>query len=86
MESNTISSEYIVIRCSRKECSRFTYCKAKQKTKKCPYCGRTINLEKVQKISVDTNPQARKLVQEFNKKLGELQEPWWYKAENDSEI
>ncbi len=77
-----INSEYIVIRCTKKECGKFTYCKSKQKTKKCPYCGQTIDLNKTQKISADTNLHARKLVQEFNKKLGELKAPKWYKGEN----
>ncbi len=48
----------------------------------CSYCGRIINLDKVQKIAVDSNSQARKLVQEFNKNLGELREPSWYKDRN----
>ncbi len=74
-----MSSEYIVIRCSNLGCGKFSYCKSKQKTKECPYCRKRINLEKVEKIPVKTNPQARRLVQEFNKKLGELVEPKWYK-------
>ncbi len=45
----------------------------------CPYCEHRINLSKVEKIAVETNSQARKLVQEFNKNLGELREPEWYK-------
>ena len=49
----------------------------------CPYCERRINLSKVEKIAAETNAQARKLVQEFNKKLGELREPGWYKENND---
>ena len=74
-------SEYIVIRCNNLQCGKFSYCKLKQKTKMCPYCSKRINLEKVEKISAKTNPQARKLVQEFNKKLGELVEPKWYKQQ-----
>ena len=45
----------------------------------CPYCERRINLSKVEKKAVETNAQARKLVQEFNQRLGELREPEWYK-------
>ena len=86
LESNNINSEYIVVRCDRRECSRFTYCKAKQKTKKCPYCGKIINLDKSKKIVVETNVQARKLVQEFNKNLGELREPNWYKEGTKADL
>ncbi|OLS30645.1 MAG: hypothetical protein HeimAB125_18490 [Candidatus Heimdallarchaeota archaeon AB_125] len=51
----------------------------------CPYCERRINLSKVEKIAAETNAQARKLVQEFNKKLGELREPGWYKENKENE-
>ena len=70
---------YYVIRCRKKECGRFSYCKANQKTKMCPYCNYRITLEKVSKTHVENVLQARKLVQEFNKKLGEMKEPDWYK-------
>lgn len=74
-----MKTEYYVVRCSNLSCGKFSYCKAIQKTKMCPYCERRINLSKIEKIAVETNSQARKLVQEFNKKLGELREPSWYK-------
>lgn len=67
------------------QCSRFSYCKSTQKTKKCPYCGRTIRLKNVKPIPAETTLQARKMVQEFNKRLGELTEPSWYKPEQKGE-
>lgn len=74
-----LSSEYYVIRCRKKECGKFSYCKAKQKTKMCPYCEHRIMVEKASKTEVNSVIHARKLVQEFNKKLGEMTEPSWYK-------
>ena len=71
--------EYVVVRCRNLDCGKFSYCKATQKTKMCPYCERRIDLSKVEKIAVETNAQARILVQEFNEKLGKLKEPSWYK-------
>ena len=48
----------------------------------CPYCEYRIKVEKASKTEVNSVIHARKLVQEFNKKLGEMTEPWWYKSEN----
>lgn len=73
-----LSSEYYVIRCTKRECGKFSYCKASQKTKMCPYCERRIVIEKANKTAASSAIHARKLVQEFNKKLGEMTEPWWY--------
>ena len=74
-----MSAEFVVIRCRKSDCGKFSYCKADQKTKMCPYCEKRIIVEKAVKTEVSTVAQARKLVQEFNKKLGEMTEPWWYK-------
>ncbi len=76
-----MSTEFIVVRCSNLKCSRFSYCKAKQKTKLCPYCGRRIQLSKTKHYPAETTIIARKLVQEFNKRLGKMKEPKWYKPE-----
>lgn len=72
-------TQYAVIRCKNLHCGRFTYCKATQKTKKCPYCGKRIPVITQYEVIVDTTAQAKKLVQEFNRSLGELNEPSWYK-------
>ena len=77
-----LSADYYVIRCTKKGCGKFSYCKTKQKTKMCPYCEYRIKVEKASKTEVNSVIHARKLVQEFNKKLGEMTEPWWYKSEN----
>lgn len=74
-------SDYEVIRCTNVKCGKFSYCKSKQKTKKCPYCGRVVRLNKIKTIPAETPIHARRMVQEFNKKLGELTEPNWYKPE-----
>ena len=76
-----MSSEFIVVRCSNLKCGRFSYCKAKQKTKLCPYCGKRIQLNKSKHYPAENTIIARKLVQEFNKRLGEIKEPKWYKPE-----
>ena len=76
-------TEFYVIRCSHLDCGRFSYCKVGQKTKTCPYCYRRIIVEKVERIAAETNFQARKLVQEFNKRLGEILEPRWYKDKKE---
>lgn len=72
-------SNYWVIRCDKLTCGKFSYCKSNQKTKKCPYCERIINLAKVQKHRVHTTGEAKNLVQIFNARLGEITEPKWYK-------
>jgi hypothetical protein len=74
---------FVVIRCNKLQCGRFTYCKTKQKTKKCPYCGKRLNVEKVSQKYATTSIQARKMVQEFNRRLGRLTEPKWYKSDNE---
>jgi len=76
-----MDAEFAVIRCTRLNCGKFSYCKSKQKSKKCPYCGRIVKLDKIKIIPAETSTHARKLVQEFNKNLGELTEPSWYKPE-----
>ncbi|MBY8999708.1 MAG: DUF1922 domain-containing protein [Candidatus Heimdallarchaeota archaeon] len=77
-----MSAEYYVIRCGKRECGKFSYSKTSQKTKMCPYCERRIVIEKANKTEVNSVIHARKLVQEFNKKLGEMTEPWWYNSKN----
>ncbi|MHA1223969.1 MAG: DUF1922 domain-containing protein [Candidatus Heimdallarchaeaceae archaeon] len=72
---------YAVIRCRNLSCGKFTYCKSSQKTKMCTYCGKRIVLKKTKIIYTETPEQARKLVQELNKRLGELTEPSWYNPE-----
>jgi hypothetical protein len=47
----------------------------------CPYCEHRIKVEKANKTVVNSVIHARKLVQEFNKKLGEMTEPSWYKSD-----
>ncbi|MCG3227366.1 MAG: DUF1922 domain-containing protein [Candidatus Heimdallarchaeota archaeon] len=81
-----MEAEYTVIRCTRLKCGKFSYCKTKQKTKKCPYCGRVVKLNKIKPIPAKTTVHARRLVQEFNRKLGELTEPGWYKPEETTDI
>ncbi|MHA1952940.1 MAG: DUF1922 domain-containing protein [Candidatus Heimdallarchaeaceae archaeon] len=78
-------ADYVVIRCTRLECGKFGYCKANQKTKKCTYCGRVAKLNKIKLIPAKTTVHARKMVQEFNRKLGELTEPGWYKPEETTD-
>ncbi|MCG3220632.1 MAG: DUF1922 domain-containing protein [Candidatus Heimdallarchaeota archaeon] len=80
-----MEADYAVIRCTRLKCGKFSYCKAKQKTKKCPYCGRVVKLNKIKPIPAKTTVHARKMVQEFNRKLGELTEPSWYKPEKTAD-
>ena len=74
---------YVIVRCNKIECGRFSYCKANQKTKKCPYCGKRLKVEKERLRFTDSPIIARKMVQEFNKRLGELTEPDWYKNNKD---
>ena len=63
---------YYVIQCSNLKCNRFSYCKIGQKTKTCPYCGKRINVEKLlHKVKAETAQQARKLVQIYNRRIGE---------------
>ena len=76
-----MSIEYSVIRYTNIKCGKFSYCKSKQKTKKCPYCGRVVFLGKIKPIPAETTIHARKLVQEFNRKLGEITKPSWYNPE-----
>jgi hypothetical protein len=42
-------------------------------------------LKNVKATPAETTLQARKMVQEFNKRLGELTEPSWYKPNNKEE-
>ena len=70
---------YVIVRCNKIECGRFSYCKANQKTKKCPYCGKRLKVEKERQRFAESTIIARKMVQEFNKRLGRLTEPDWYK-------
>ncbi|MHA1304055.1 MAG: DUF1922 domain-containing protein [Candidatus Heimdallarchaeaceae archaeon] len=68
---------YVIVRCSNKYCGRFSYCKATQKTKQCPYCNRRLNVAITKEIEVENSEQARKVVQVYNQKLGEYIEPKW---------
>ncbi len=77
--------EYVVIRCNNLACGRFSYGKSSQKTKLCPYCGKRITVSKVYKYEVDTSEQAKILVQEFNKKHGEITAPKWYRPNEKEE-
>ena len=74
-----MKEEYLIVRCRNLHCGKFSYCKSNQKTKMCPYCGKRVDLSKIDHIYAENSLIARKLVQEFNKKLGEITEPEWYK-------
>ncbi|MCG3216714.1 MAG: DUF1922 domain-containing protein [Candidatus Heimdallarchaeota archaeon] len=80
-----MAEPFVIIRCNKLQCGRFTYCKSSQKTKKCPYCGKRLKVEKERQRFAKTTIEARKMVQEFNKRLGKITEPSWYKSENGTE-
>jgi len=72
---------YYVIQCTNLKCNRYTYCKVGQKTRKCPYCGHTINIERLfTRIRVNTVKEAQYIVKKKNAEIGKLSEPYWYKS------
>jgi len=76
------SLPYFVIQCTNLKCNRYSYCKVGQKTKKCPYCGRTITISRLPHlIRVETVKEAQYLVKKKNVEIGKLSEPYWYDSD-----
>ncbi|MHA1912522.1 MAG: DUF1922 domain-containing protein [Candidatus Kariarchaeaceae archaeon] len=77
-----MKDEFAVVKCTRRECGRHTYAKTTQKTRKCPYCNRQINVINATVKNVDTSTIARAYVSTLNQRLGEKTSPSWMKKKN----
>ncbi len=75
-----MKDEFAVVKCTNRECGRYTYAKTDQKTRKCPYCNRQIKVINSTVRNVDTSTIARAYVSNLNQKLGEKTSPAWMKT------
>ncbi len=58
-------TEYIVFQCTK--CDQYTYAKVKQKSKKCPRCGRNHVVANLEGVIVEGITNAMKLVKKHSK-------------------
>ena len=78
-----MKNEFSVVKCTNKDCGRYTYAKTDQKTRKCPYCNRQIKVMNATVKNADSSKVARAYVSTLNQKLGEKTSPNWLRKKQE---